>query len=58
MEAIIHGMSEIEERIYKKYEFRSNDNLLKIRRDNDEITFTLFLGISLYKYTKKINIIK
>ena len=46
-------MPEIERRIYKKYELRLNDNLLIIERDNDEITFTLFIGISLYKYIKK-----
>ena len=39
--------------IKKKTELRLNDNLLRIEIENDEVTFTLFIGIPLYKYTKK-----
>ena len=41
------------EKIKKGYEIKINNNNLRIEINNDEIIFTLIIGISSYKYIKK-----
>ena len=41
------------EEIKKEYEIKIDNNNLTIEINNDEIIFTLIIGISFYKYNKK-----
>ena len=42
------------EQINKRFEIKINNNKLRIEINNDEIIFTLIIGLSSYKYLKKL----